>query len=48
MQLTELLIAKMLDNNKETSTKRDIHMASLIKEKDLFDSLKESIFFKKN
>ncbi len=48
MKLTELIIAKMQDNIQETSTKREIHMASLIKEKVLSDSLKESVFSKKN
>jgi hypothetical protein len=41
-------LAKMKDIIQETSTKREIHMACLIKEKVLSDSLKESVFFKKN
>ncbi len=48
MQLTGLIIAKMLDNVQETSTKREICKACLIKEKVLSISLKESIFFQKN
>ncbi len=48
MQLTELIIAKMQDNIQETSTEREIHMACLVKEKVRSDSLKESVFFKKN